>query len=63
MKAILEQEIFYILLHAGMLSSLLLHFSGVIVELILSVVISVGEKKTSYRKTWRFEGRVKVENS
>ena len=63
MKAILGQEIFYILLHAGMLSSLLLLVSGVVLELILSVVISVGEKNISYRKTWRFEVRLKVENS
>ena len=46
-----------------MLSSLLLLVSGAIEELIWSVVISVGEKNISYRKTWPFEGRLKVENS
>ena len=40
----------------------LLLASGVIEELILSVVISVGEKNI-YRKTWFFEGGLKVENS
>ena len=46
-----------------MLSSLLLLVSGVIEELILSVVIRVGEKNISCQKTWPFEGRLKVENS
>ena len=45
------------------LSSPLLLVSGAIEELILSVVISIGEKNITYRKTWPFESQLKVENS